>query len=116
MRKLSILAFATAMLFAACNNKKKEATITTDDGKTKVSIDANNIVQNADEMAKKAEELKKMTPLSMDQLKAMAPEQLMGGPRKNYNASSAMGVGLISAEYEMNDSTNVKLSIWDCAG
>jgi hypothetical protein len=117
MRRLTTL-LALALLLAACNSKKKSAgvTVVSDNGKEKVSIDVNQAQKASEEMQKMNEELQKMPALSLDQLKAMLPEELMGVKRKSYNASSAMGAGLATAEYEINDSSNVKLSIYDCAG
>ena len=117
MKKTSSLLLAAGILIAACNNNKpKETTIVSEDGKEKVTIDANKMQSTAAEMQKKTEELQKLPPLSLDQLKAMIPETLMGIKRLKYNTTSAMGTGVATAEYEMNDSTNIKLTIYDCAG
>jgi len=118
MRRLSFLLVAILFLLTACNNKKKPAdvTITSEDGKEKVSIDVNQAQNASEELQKMSGELQKMPSLSLDQLKAMIPEELMGVKRKNFNVTSAMGTGFASAEYEINDSSNVKLNIYDCAG
>ena len=117
MKRLSSLLLTTTLLLAACsNNKPKETTITSADGKEKVSIDLNQVQNTAAETQKLTEELQKLPPLSVDQLKTMIPETLMGGKRTNYSATSTMGAGLASGTYEINDSTNVKLNIYDCAG
>jgi hypothetical protein len=63
-----------------------------------------------------SEELQKLPPLTLDQLKVIVPDQLMGVKRTRYNASSAMGAAFVSADYAINDSSNVKLNIYDCAG
>ena len=74
-------------------------------------------MQNAaEDMEKQKSELEKLTPLTLDQLKAMIPETMMGVPRTNFEANQAMGAGLATAKYEINDSTDVKLNIYDCAG
>lgn len=118
MKRFSSLLFAATLLVAACNNNKKsnEATITTDDGKEKVTIDVNQMQQAADDMEKKKEELSKLTPLTTDQLKAMLPETLLGGKRTEFNVSNTMGTGVATSDYEINDSVNVTLMIYDCAG
>lgn len=107
-----------AIMVAACNSNKKpaEMTITSEDGKEKVSIDVNQAQKASEQMQKMSEELQKLPQLSLDQLKALIPEELMGVKRKSFNATAAMGAGLASGEYEINDSTNVKLNIYDCAG
>ena len=105
-------------MLSACNNNKKpsEVTITSEDGKEKVTVDANQMQNAAEAMQKQAEELQKLPPLSLDQLKALLPEELMGAKRANYQATSATGTGLAHAEYNINDSTEIKVSIWDCGG
>ena len=118
MKRISSLLLAGIILLAACNNNKKsgETTITSDDGKEKVTIDVNQMQQAADAMEKKKEELTKLTPLTTDQLKALLPETLMGGKRTEYNVANTMGTGIATGEYQINDSVNVKLMIYDCAG
>lgn len=115
MKKVSSLLLAAVILLAACNNNKpKTATITTEDGK--VTFDANKMQSAAEDMEKQKKELEKLSPLTIDQLKAMIPETLMGAKRTNFQASTTMGAGLATGEYQINDSTDVKLNIYDCAG
>ena len=109
---------AISLLFGACNNKKpKESTvITSDDGKEKVTIDAGKMQNAAQKMEKQKAELEKLPPLNMDQLKALIPETLMGAKRTNFSANTTMGAGLARGEYELNDSTQINLNIYDCGG
>lgn len=118
MRHFSSLLVAAALLLAACNNNKKPAdvTITSEDGKEKVSINTNPAQNSLEAFQKMSGELKNLTPLSLDELKAMIPEELMGVKRKSFNVTSTMGTGYASAEYEINENSNVKLGIYDCAG
>jgi hypothetical protein len=122
MRRLSFAALAFAFLFAACNNNKtKDATtIVSEDGKTKVTIDPSTVTDPtaSGDMTKKMEDLKKLTPLSLDQLKALLPEELAGMKRSNFSANSAMGFALAEARYKGSeeDDKELKLVIWDCAG
>lgn len=118
MKRFSSLPVAAMLLLAACNNNKKPAdvTVTSENGKEKVSINVNPAQTSIEELQKMSTELQKMPQLTIDQLKAMIPEELMGVKRKNFNVTSAMGTGFASAEYEINDSSNVKLNIYDCAG
>lgn len=105
-------------MLVACNNNKKpsDITVTSENGKEKVTVDTNKMEKASAEMQKMSEGLQKLPPLTLDQLKAMIPEELMGVKRKDYNATATMGTGLATAEYEINDSSNVKLNIYDCAG
>ncbi len=118
MKRLFSLLTVTIFLLAACNNNKKpsDVTVISEDGKEKVTIDVNQAQKAAEDLQKMSAELQKMPPLSLDQLKAMIPEELMGVKRKNFNVTSTMGAGFASAEYEINDSSNMKLNIYDCAG
>ena len=117
MKRLYALFLASIVLTIACNNKPKQtATFTTDDGKGTVTIDMNQMQEAAKDIKKQKTDLEKLTPLTLDQLKALLPETLMGVPRKSYEASATMGAGLASGKYEINDSMDVKLNIWDCAG
>lgn len=118
MKKILLFVFAALFMFTACNNNKKpgDTTITSDDGKEKVTFNANDMKDAAEDMTKKKDELTKLTPLTLEQLKALVPETLMGAKRTNYEATSAMGTGSVEANYELNDSTSVRLNIIDCAG
>ncbi len=117
MKHISLVLVAMTLLLGACNNKPKETTvITSDDGKEKVTIDVNQMQNAAQDMEKQKAELEKLPPLSMDQLKGLLPETLMGTKRTNFSASSSMGAGMARGEYEINDSTRVTLNIYDCGG
>ena len=118
MKKISFLAVVIILALIACNDKKpgEKTTITSNDGKEKVTIDPKNIQSMAVEMEKKKEELSKLTPLTNDELKALLPESISGTARTDLNVSNAMGAGLAHAQYEMNDSTDIRIDIYDCAG
>ena len=105
------------LFFTACNNDKgNETTIVSEDGTEKVTIDVKQMQNAAEEMEKKKEELSKLKPLTLDELKTLIPETLMGTARINYEVNSSMGAGLASGEYQLTDSTKLYLSIYDCAG
>ena len=117
--KRVILSLVVAILtIVACkNNKSKTMTITSDDGKSKVSVDVNSAAAVSDDMQKKMEELKKLTPLTTDQLKTMLPDELMGLKRASFNANSMMGFESAEARYKNeNDDKQIELNILDCAG
>lgn len=119
MRKTAVLLLAFSIVLAACNNKKsKEATFVSEDGKTKTTVEMNpdGSVGQMDEMTKKTEELKKLTPLTLDQLKALLPDELAGMKRSNFNANSSMGFAVADATYKGDENKELKLTIWDCAG
>ncbi|HKO82412.1 MAG TPA: hypothetical protein VJU78_18510 [Chitinophagaceae bacterium] len=117
MKHLFLLFSVATCLLTACNNNKKPGiTVTSDDGKTTTTIQANDLVQVTEDSQKKTEELKKLSPYTLDQMKAMLPDELAGAKRSKFSANSAMGTAYAEGEYEINDSTKVELKIYDCAG
>lgn len=117
MKHLLLLFSATVCLLTACNNNKKPGiTVTSEDGKTTATIQPNDLKEAADVYQKKAEELQKLSPYTLDQMKAMLPEELAGAKRAKFSANSAMGAAYAEGEYPVNDSTEVELKIFDCAG
>lgn len=115
MKLLLISAVIAGLFFTSCGGGSS-TTITSDDGKTKVSVDPTQAANTADEMQKKVEELKKLSALTVDQLKAMLPQELMGMKRSSFNATAMMGYATGEAEYKKDDTTSLKLAIIDCAG
>lgn len=67
---------------------------------------------------KKAEELKKMKPISNEIFKQVLTEELGGLKRLRYTAGDATAMGLSSGEaiYGDDNATTIKLSIFDGAG
>lgn len=117
MKRFFTLLLAAPLLLAACKSTPKNSvTINSEDGKTTATIDVNQLKANGDEWQKKANELKALPPVTLDQLKAMIPETLAGGKRTSYSANSAMGTSMAEANYAVNDSMRVRLAIFDCAG
>ena len=117
MKHSFLLFSATVCLLTACNNNKKPGiTVTSEDGKTTTTIQPSELSQAADVYQKKAEELQKLSPYTLDQMKAMLPEELAGAKRSKFSANSAMGAAYAEGQYPINDSTEVELKIFDCAG
>lgn len=109
-------------LLAACSNAKMKESHKNDDGTTTIpttTYDMNSLKkmsENTDEMARKTEELKKLAPLTLDRLKALLPGTLNGIARTDYNASSTAGYSIANGEYKKDDSTDLQLTVYDCAG
>lgn len=118
MRSLLIYTMAIALFLSACKGKDKDGTttITTDNGKTTLTVDPTKTETVANEMEKKTEELKKLAPLTLDQIKAMLPAELLGMKRSSFNANAMMGFATADADYKKDDTSNVKLTVMDCAG
>ena len=116
MKQFILSCTAVICLFAACNNNKKTVEEKSEDGKEKVSADLKQTQQVTEEMKKTADELQGLPPLSPDELKALLPESVMGTKRTSFEATSVSGTGYATAEYNLNDSTEIKVNIWDCGG
>jgi hypothetical protein len=112
-----ILLLVAAVFLISCRGKSKGVTLTSEDGKDKVTVDVSQVASATDDIQKKMEELKKLAPLTTDQLKGMLPEEIMGLKRTNFSANSMMGFGSAEATYRNEgDEKEVRLSILDCAG
>ena len=117
MRRLPFLPVIIFLLLVACNNNKKQGvTITKEDGNEKVTVDPGNLQKAAQEMQDRNEELKKLKPLTLEELKALMPAELLGAKQSDYNAVNYAGTGQASAKYKIDDSTRVELTVMDCAG
>jgi|CXWL01.1.fsa_nt_gi YbbR domain-containing protein len=118
MKKIINLLLAASLFLIACNNNrvKDNVTITSEDGKEHVTINPNEMQDAAMDMQKIKEDLDKLTPLTTDELTALIPAQLMGASHSELDVNAAMGASVASADYKINDSTDINLNIIDCAG
>jgi hypothetical protein len=116
--KQSFLLLLAATFFLSCKNKKQltHTEKNADGTTTTTSVDVASLTSNTDEMANKMEALKKMKPLTLDQLKALLPAEINGIQRSSFNANSTMGFSVAEGEYKKDDNTELKLVIYDCAG
>jgi hypothetical protein len=118
MKQLFLPVLMFAFLLTACNNDKKITTTekNEDGSETKTSVEVKGVATTADEMNQKMEALKKLTALTTDQLKALLPEDINGIKRTEYNTNSMAGYSVAIGEYRKDDSTELELTIYDCAG
>ena len=108
---------AALLLAASCKNKPSNTiTIKSEDGNGTVTVNVPKTEDAANALKDKMEELKKLTPLSLDKLKTMLPEEFMGMKRSNYSANTMMGAAMAEATYKSGDEKNLKISVIDCAG
>src|SRR6187399_2510972 len=115
MKRAITFLLVISTMIVSCKSKDK-ITVKDDDG-GKATVDVSEMAKNADKMKDRSEALQKLTPLSLDELKAALPEQIMGANRDNMEAAKMAGLANFSkADYKMNDSTEVELTIFDCAG
>lgn len=102
-----------ALALLACNSDKKS------EGNSKSAAE-NKAVEKVTAAAAGIEDVKeslgKLTPIASDELKKMLPEKLSGAIVENAEVENSSGVNIASADYKINDSTAITLSIIDCAG
>jgi hypothetical protein len=115
MRKLLFGATAFLLITAACNNNKKSGEVTIK-GDSESTTNTNDTAGKAEQMKNSMEELQNLKPLSLEELKALIPAEIMGAKQDDYNAVNYAGYGQASARYKINDSTQIKLNVSDCAG
>lgn len=118
MKLFLSLIIAVGFFAISCNSNKDKITVKDAEG-NKATIDLSDVKDMAKSMEinqGKAEELKKLSPLSMDQLKALIPEEFMGMKRSSFNTTNAMGVATCNARYKSEDGKELKVEILDCAG
>jgi len=119
MKKFLHALWAALLILASCSNDKakvKSIQKNEDGSSTTTTVDMQKMAEASDKSQEKIEELKKLTPLRLDQLKALLPEELAGMKRTSYNTSSTMGYAMAEGTYQKNDSTDLKVVVYDCAG
>ena len=118
MKRVFVSLLAICIVFAACKGRNDKITIKDEEG-NKATIDVSSINEAAkklEENADEAEKLKKLTPLSIDQVKALIPSELLGMQRSSFSANSAMGVSVGKGTYKGDGDKQLELEIIDCAG
>lgn len=118
MKNIFTLLLLSSLIFIACNNDKPKdgITVSDKDGKKQVTIEPGKLKDAAQDMQQLKEELTKLTPLTTDELKTLVPRELMGTAATDIDVNAAMGATVANANYKINDSTDLKLEIVDCAG
>lgn len=118
MKRVFISLMAACIVIAACKGRNDKITIKDEEG-NKATIDVSSINEAAKKMeenADEAEKLKKLTPLSIDQVKALIPNELLGMQRSSFSANSAMGVSVGKGTYKGDGEKELNIEIIDCAG
>lgn len=118
MKKLLYLIISGTLLMAACkgnDSKEKEEKTTASESAEKAETPS-GMAEAADQLQSRAEELKKLSPVSTETLKALLPEELDGMKRTSYNVANTMGFSVGEAEYKVNDDSEIKVMVYDCVG
>ena len=118
MKPVFISLLIVCIAITACNSPKDKITIKDEKG-NKATIDVSSINEAAKKMEEsnnETERLKKLAPLSLDQVKALIPNELLGMPRSSFSANSSMGVSVGKGTYKGDGDKELDLEIIDCAG
>src|SRR5687767_2660893 len=113
MNRIFPILFILVSVITSCDNNKDPKK------KDESKIDSAGIESRKTAIEKSErtmEELEKLTPMTEEQLKGLMPETLMETPLSNYSFNDGMGASLVSGEYKINDSTDLSINIYDCAG
>jgi hypothetical protein len=113
MRRLTPILLIFVIL-ASCNNKKtvneKTANVEAQPG------NVSNMPMDLEKIQKATQELKKLTPHTLEEMKSFLPATLMGVQGSDVSAIDGIGAAVATSKYKINDSTDLKLTIYDCAG
>lgn len=115
MRKIILFLLTASLLAIACNDNKKSGEGNTEPSKTNKQTEPVTKGTFTD-YQKTKDELEKLTPYTEEQMKALIPEELMGGIRTDLDISNEMGALIAAADYIIQDSIKARLEIVDCAG
>lgn len=115
LRKTMIAGIAFFML--SCGNSKNEEKSSESNSIIDNVSNLNKVANSANKIEETTNKLKKLSPLTNDELKAAVPETLNGLKRKSFSAGGLAVTGLSSIDAEYGDDTKyVKVSIMDGAG
>jgi len=116
MNRVLISLLVASIVIGACKGPKDKITIKDENGNKVASVSANDAAKKMEETANKAEELKKLPPLTLDQVKALIPNELLGMPRTSFDASSAAGYSTAKGTYKGEGDKELNVEVIDCAG
>ncbi len=117
MAKKIVLGLALVFSLAGCGSKEDESS----ENKASVgdAISAvgklSDVADASKDMQENAEALKKLTPVSNDQLKSILPDSIAGIARTSFEISNAMGLQTAQAKYE-KDAIQYEVQVYDGAG
>lgn len=104
-----IVLFALPFTLLACN-ENASLTEKTD------TVEVKTVTVPVDPAVQKLNDLKNLSPLGLDELTAWLPAQVTGLKRTNLSMSNNVGYGEAYADYEKNRKTDMRISVYDCAG
>lgn len=113
----SIFILTAFIVLLSCNNDKTttEKTATSTDSVVNSNATTDPATNTKDIAMVKAA-LEQMTPISEDQLKSKLPAEIRGVPASGISVDPGMGALLVTAKYQLTDTSSVSVDIVDCAG
>jgi hypothetical protein len=114
----TILAVAMLFMLSCSNSPKKE---TEEKSSISKAIEgASNLgkfAKSGEKMEAQIETLKKLTPLSKDELKTVIPETVGDFKRKSYSAGNSVAdLNTVQGEYSKGDEKTISINVIDGAG
>ena len=119
MLNKTILAVALLFALTSCgNSSKKENEEKSDLGKlVEGSSNLDKLAKSGEKLKDQTEKLKKLTPATTEELKAVVPETIGDFKRKSYSAGGTVAdIVAADAEYAKEDNKTIHVSILDGAG
>jgi hypothetical protein len=118
MHCFKFIIIAAIVVFHSCSNNKKSNTADEKAGKKDTALVNNNVTPTNNNTAfhNKKEELEKLTPLKAADIEKLLPVELMGAPRMDVNNMEYAGTYMASATYQLNEQSDIALTIVDCGG
>jgi len=113
MRSFILLCLVLNSLIACNNNKTKGPA---DDAAKSDSAQGSMPASETDLIQKRMEQMKQLSPLSSDQVKALFPEEVAGMKQSGYTPANTEGFEVGEARYEAGDGKALDITIFDCAG
>lgn len=116
MSKKIVLSLALVLALGACSKKEQAKTDEPSIGDAISAVGKLSDVADASkDMQKNTEELKKLTPVTNEQLKSVLPESMSGIAKTSFEISNAMGLQTANAKYE-KDAIHYEVQVYDGAG
>lgn len=119
MLNKTILAVALLFALTSCgNSSKKENEEKSGLGKlVEGASNLDKLAKSGEKLKDQTEKLKKLTPATTEELKAVVPETIGDFKRKSYSAGGTVAdIVAADAEYAKEDNKNIHVSILDGAG
>ncbi|MBB6109626.1 hypothetical protein [Mucilaginibacter lappiensis] len=114
----TLLAVAVVLALSSCGNSQKKEEEKS--GFEKLAEGAGNLskfAKSGEKLKEQTEKLKKLTPATTEELKAVVPENVGDFKRKSYSAGGTVAdIVAADAEYSKEDNKTIHVSILDGAG